>query len=52
MRHQAPDEAILSVRTMETTMAKPTRYPKKLRKTLEKMEANRDARAATGYPYA
>jgi hypothetical protein len=44
---------ILSIRTMDIPMAKkPLRYPRKLRQTIEKVEKNRQARAATGDPNA
>ena len=49
MRHPAPDETVLSVCTWKhTPMAKPVRYPAKLRKRLEEIAAKREAREAEG----
>ena len=44
---------ILSISTMDTTtMAKQTRFPRKLRQKLERVANARDERAATGDPNA
>ena len=44
-RHQAPDEAILLSEPRVTPMAKPVRYPRKLREKLEKVAQTRNERA-------